>query len=473
MARMLLGHRSLTLPSLLLGLALAVGLLVPAHAEEPMASTLTLTGEPTYADRSTPLRIALVREDGSPVAGGQVTVERRTDGTWTQAAVVATDEKGQGTLDVTLARDRADNRFRASWAGDATATGSESGEVPVALERRTSTVRVSGPDEVVDERTVQVHVRWVAGRDVPVRGTVRLMRRNAGGDWKLADRLSTDDEGRASLTVRPREDTRWKAVVRRLDWVTADTSGVHRVDNLPPGTPVDLPAAAPKPRINLPDQPHAVGTGAHPVVRAIPDGIWRQMTGRTWHSGCPVGRPALRLLRINYWDYRGYRRRGELVAHADAVHQMSAALADMYAARLPVRAMYRVDRFGWSSRLRGGDDYRSMAAGNTSAFNCRQVVGSPGSRSPHAYGRSLDLNTWENPYRSRQGTVPNTWWMGHSHARVAWRSREHRVVEIMARHGLRWTYGNGDTQHFDVAPGSGRVSTSYLSTFEECGGVCD
>jgi len=51
MARMLLGHRSLTLP-FLLGLAVAVGLLVPAHAEEPMASTLTLTGEPTYADRS-------------------------------------------------------------------------------------------------------------------------------------------------------------------------------------------------------------------------------------------------------------------------------------------------------------------------------------------------------------------------------------------------------------------------------------
>ena len=47
-----------------------------------------------------------------------------------------------------------------------------------------------------------------------------------------------------------------------------------------------------------------------------------------------------------------------------------------------------------------------MAAGNTSAFNCRDVTGRPGVRSPHSYGRSLDLNTWENPYRSAQRTRP-------------------------------------------------------------------
>ena len=193
------------------------------------------------------------------------------------------------------------------------------------------------------------------------------------------------------------------------------------------------------------------------------------MTGRTWHQGCPVGRSSLRYLQINYWDYRGYRRRGELVAHASAIGKMAGALAEMYRKKLPIRAMYRVDRFGWSSRVHGGDDYRSMAAGNTSAFNCRDVVGRPGVRSPHAYGRSLDLNTWENPYRSRQGTVPNTWWMGHSHPRVAWRSRSHAVVQLMARHGLRWTYGNGDTQHFDAYGGRGRLAARYA----DCDGICD
>jgi hypothetical protein len=60
--------------------------------------------------------------------------------------------------------------------------------------------------------------------------------------------------------------------------------------------------------------------------------------------------------------------------------------------------------------------------------------------------------------------------MSHSHPRVAWRSASHEVVEVMARHGLRWTYGNGDTQHFDAGGGSARM----MSRWSLCGGVvCD
>jgi hypothetical protein len=209
--------------------------------------------------------------------------------------------------------------------------------------------------------------------------------------------------------------------------------------------------------VKLPHQARAQGDGANPSVTRIPDRIWQQMTGRSWHRGCPVGRSGLRLLRINYWGYDGYRYRGELVARADAVDNMRGALTAMYAQKLPIRSMYRVDRFGWSRRLQGADDYKSMAAGNTSAFNCRSVVGRPGVRSPHAYGRALDVNTWENPYRSSEGWVPNTWWPSRSHARVAWRSRDHAVVRIMLAHGFRWTYGAADSQHFDVPAPSGRV----------------
>jgi hypothetical protein len=122
----------------------------------------------------------------------------------------------------------------------------------------------------------------------------------------------------------------------------------------------------------------------------------------------------------------------------------------MYEGGFPIRSIYRVDRFGWSARLQGGDDYASMAAGNTSGFNCRWVVNRPGVRSPHSYGRSLDVNTWENPYRSATGLVPNSWWQPRSHPLVAWRSRSHPVVRIMRSHGLQWTYGRGDSQHFDA-----------------------
>ena len=452
-----LGSRLLVL---LLGAVLALTLGSPAQAQEPTPTSLGLSAGEARADAETVLRLALENQDGSPVVGAPLEVERRVDGEWRELVVLVTDDAGRAEHAAVVRRDPADNRFRASYAGDATHEPSQSGVVEVDLLRRESVVTIAGPDSVVDEQAATLTLGWRTRSGTPVPYRVELFRRDPGRDWRLVSRPALGKDGQARVAVRPRVDTRWKAVGRGRPWVRGDVSPVHSIDNLPPGVPVTLPDAAPRPRVDVPDQPRAVGEGPNAVITRIPHGVWDHMTGRSWHSGCPVGRAGLRLLRINYWDYAGYRRRGELVAHADAVGQMAAALRDMYAANLPIRSLYRVDRFGWSSRVRGADDYRSMAAGNTSAFNCRDVVGNPGVRSPHSWGRSLDVNTWENPYRSRQGTVPNTWWMGHSHPRVAWRSRDHRVVRIMASHGLRWTYGNGDTQHFDAAAGNGRIRTA-------------
>src|SRR3546814_6920223 len=68
------------------------------------------------------------------------------------------------------------------------------------------------------------------------------------------------------------------------------------------------------------------------------------MTGISWRSGCPVGRWSLRLVRVNYWAFDGYRRRGEIVVHEDAARKVGKAFSSMYARRLPIRSMYRVDR---------------------------------------------------------------------------------------------------------------------------------
>jgi hypothetical protein len=249
--------------------------------------------------------------------------------------------------------------------------------------------------------------------------------------------------------VSPRKDSRWKAVGPAGSWWQGDTSDVHGLDNVPPGIPVDYPGASPKPRIKLPAQASAKGAGPNATVGRIPAGTWRSMVGRSWHKGCPVGRDQLRVVRVNYWAFDGYRRRGELVVRAAIAGKTARVFSALYRADLPIRSMYRVDRFGWSKRLRGADDYKSMKADNTSAFNCRGVVGNPSVRSPHSYGRSIDINPWENPYRSRNGWVPNTWWVSHSHPRIAWRSGSHRMVQIFRNHGFRWTYGRSDAHHFD------------------------
>ncbi|WP_182524278.1 M15 family metallopeptidase [Nocardioides dongkuii] len=459
----------------LLGLVVAVGgLAAPASAATPTVLTLAAPG--AYADATTTLALDLRTSTGEPVAGAPVTVERRVAGEWRPVTALTTDAAGHATASVPVSRTPQDNAFRASYAGDTTYAPA-TGAIDVPVVRRAATVRLQAPKKVVDEQEVTLAVRWATDQGTPVSGTVRLQSRDEGQRrWRRVGSLVTDAEGRAELPVRPRVDTEWRAKVPATAWTRAATSPVRRIDNRPPRTPVTLPAGAPRPRVRLPRQERAVGEGAHVAITAIPDGVWRRMTGRSWRAGCPVGRAGLRLVRVNYWGYDGYRYRGELVAATDAADNMAGALAEMYRRGFPIRAMHRVDRFGWSKRLQGADDYASMAAGNTSAFNCRSVVGRPGVRSPHSYGRALDVNTWENPYHASHGVVPNRYWVSRSHARVAWRSRSHAVVRLMARHGLRWTYGTHDSHHFDVVGGSGRAAAriSPRELHPQCDGfVCE
>ncbi|MDG5473993.1 M15 family metallopeptidase, partial [Jeotgalibacillus sp. ET6] len=79
--------------------------------------------------------------------------------------------------------------------------------------------------------------------------------------------------------------------------------------------------------------------------------------------------------------------------HADAVNALAHAFSALFTQRFPIRSMRLVDDFG-------GDDDQSMAADNTSAFNCRPVAGS-NHWSQHAYGRAVDVNPLENPYIHR------------------------------------------------------------------------
>lgn len=465
--------RALLLLLIPLVLALA-GPLPTASAATP--TVLTVQAPRQYAGTTATVVVDLRTSTGAPVAGAPVTIERGSLDGWQAVAVVTTDATGRATLPQEVGRTGPDNRLRASYPGDETYDAATV-EGALLVERRSSVVTLDAPRRVVDGRPVTVRVRWRTGNGEPVSGKVIVQHRLPGRErwtFRLAVRTDESGRGRGTIEIRPRGEVTYRARVAATAWTKADVSPGRRVDDLPPGVPVDLPRGAPAPRVGLPRQQPAVGRGANVAITPVPDGVWGQMTGRSWHPGCPVGRAGLRLVRINYWGYDGYRYRGELVAATGAADNVAGALAEMYRHGLPIRSMYRVDRFGWSGRLQGADDYRSMAAGNTSAFNCRWVVGRPGVRSPHTYGRSLDVNTWENPFHSAGGVVPNGWWAGRSHPRVAWRDRAHLVVRIMARHGLRWTYGTSDSQHFDVVGSSRLAARTDLSPrllHPQCGTV--
>lgn len=407
------------------------------------------------SEEDAPVGVLLTDPNGVPVAGASVLLERRVAGVWQVLAAVTTDVGGRAASALRMGTVRDDNVVRASYAGDAT-TPPAVIEAQVELVRRAGRLSLKGPSRVVDEQEVTLVARWAADGGLPVAGEVRLQQRRRSG-WRTIERLVTDATGTATTTLRPRTDAVLRLTARALDWVEAAHSTRKRLDNLPPVPPVRLSRAAPRPRRHLPPQARAAGAGAAPVVTGISDALWRSMVGRSWHPGCPVGRDGLRVLRVNYVDFSGYRRRGELVVAASAVGQFVGALTELHDRRVPIRSMYRVDRFGWSRQLRGADDLASMAADNTSAFNCRDVVGRPGVRSPHSYGRALDLNPWENPYRVGGRWLPNAWWPARSHHSVAWRSPAHVVVSILRRHGFSWTYGVSDAHHFDARTARGRV----------------
>lgn len=321
-----------------------------------------------------------------------------------------------------------------------------------------TTLQMTVPHSFVDETHASMHLVWKSSTDkTPVPGRVSVYVRYAGSSKWIRNRgVRLGPTGQATFTVSPRADTYWKAVGTAGSWWAADTTGVHFLDNTPPGTPVKYPSAAPRPA-SSPAQPHAVGSGPHASITRIPNSVWHSMVGRTWHSGCPVGRASLRLVRINYWDFAGYRRRGEVVLRRGVAARAAAAFADMYRAHDPIRRMYRIDRWGYTKRTHGGNDYAAMQHDDTSGFNCRWVDGRPGVMSPHAYGTAVDINTFENPYHSAKGIVPDRWWAHHTAPRITWRSRSNPVVRIWLRHGFHWTYANQDSQHYD---GRSKVTVS-------------
>ena len=78
---------------------------------------------------------------------------------------------------------------------------------------------------------------------------------------------------------------------------------------------------------------------------------------------------------------------------------MQRVFSKAFKAKFPIRKMRLVDVYK-------GNDVTSMAADNTSAFNCRKVTGNPYRLSQHSYGHAIDINTVENPYVTSSRVYP-------------------------------------------------------------------
>ncbi|GAA5146526.1 M15 family metallopeptidase [Pseudonocardia eucalypti] len=144
-------------------------------------------------------------------------------------------------------------------------------------------------------------------------------------------------------------------------------------------------------------------TPANPANAREPghDGAIQPVTaerlGASWRPGCPLAPERLRLVRVPYLGFDGTERVGELVVAEEVAGEIVTIFERLRADRYPIERMETVDHYG-------ADDDRSMAANNTSAFNCRPKTGG-GGWSNHSFGRAIDINPVQNPYIGRTGSV--------------------------------------------------------------------
>lgn len=427
-------------------------------------SSLTLNASPLSVQLQTnsTFKGVLTSTDNStdppvinPIANAQIVLQQSTGtATWVDVATATTDASGAYSIALTITR--TSTTFRAVFLGDTTYDASQSQNVTVTAFKAVTKIYSTAPSQVKAEVSTNYSARFtvydsrVSTKPSVVGAKVEVSRKDAfGGSWKRVAVLTTNTNGNVYWKATVSTPTYWKLSGLGTENSLPDAYGPYNPKVTPSGTVYTLPSAAPKPT-RLPPQPAAVGSGANPHVSGITDATWKTMVGKSWRSGCPVGRSQLAKMTINYWGFDGYRHRGVIVFKATKKSKFVSAFTKIYNKRIPLHGMYLPDRFGYSSRVNGANDYASMEHDNTSAFNCRWVVGNPGTRSPHSYGTAVDINPFLNPYRSAQGWVPNQWWANTNVGPYTWRSRSDSLVYIMTHSGFRWTYGNQDAQHFDA-----------------------
>jgi D-alanyl-D-alanine carboxypeptidase len=172
----------------------------------------------------------------------------------------------------------------------------------------------------------------------------------------------------------------------------------------------------------------------------------------SYRPGCPVAPAQLRRVRLRYWGFDDRSHTGALVVNESVTGSVIAAFRRLYGERFPIRRMVPIDAYH-------GSDDRSMAADNTSAFNCRYAV-APGPKqwSVHAYGEAVDVNPVENPYLEGGKLLPAAGkpYLARSHVRPGMAVPGGQLVEAFASVGWlwggRWT-GSPDYQHFSSTGG--------------------
>jgi len=148
-------------------------------------------------------------------------------------------------------------------------------------------------------------------------------------------------------------------------------------------------------------------------------------------------------VRLAFWGFDDRRHTGELLVHRSVAAEIVTVFRQLYAAQFPVEEM-RITRRDELDAPPTGD------GNNTGSFVCRPTTGGS-SYSQHAYGLAVDLNPFQNPYRSDDVVLPE---LASSYLERGWKRPGMINGQVVRAFGsIGWGWGGAwrslkDYQHF-------------------------
>jgi hypothetical protein len=408
-----------------------------SDAAAPSASATPSTESTTrVAEAASSLSLA-VESTGGPVAGrffqdigsyaftGDATqlddgtaieIYRRTaTSAWTlQATTRLSAESYSATLPV---RERGTFTF-ASTTGGAPGSGDEITSNQVVITVEDSKITLDPPVAKIDS----LKNPKISGAIVPARGGVEVRIEVKRSDtYQTAETTTTDSSGRFSTSLSYGKGS--LATYRIRGTYKAPNRDRWEVSNSETFTRIA-------------------------VINAVVTQTTSAEVAKTYHAGCPVGPSKLRTVTMNFYGLDKKMHRGLLIVRSDLTTEVIRSFDTSLQHRFRIAKMKNPNVYD-------GNDPRQMEANNTSAFNCRQVVGNPYKLSPHSYGISIDVNPVQNPYRDVNGK----WWpengkpyIDRTPYRVGMLTKDSYLTQKLRSYDFFWGgfwYPGRDYQHFE------------------------
>jgi peptidoglycan L-alanyl-D-glutamate endopeptidase CwlK len=147
------------------------------------------------------------------------------------------------------------------------------------------------------------------------------------------------------------------------------------------------------------------------------------------------------IIEVYYYGFDKKLHKGQLIADYRLSEELHSIFKVAYDMKFPIRHVKPINVYDW-------DDFKSMEAGNSSAFNYREIPFSQ-NLSKHAYGWAIDINTRLNPYYTKGKVFPDG--AVYDEDKPGTLFNKHPIVTKFKELGWRWggDWRNKDYQHFD------------------------